>query len=135
MHPLLDIFLWDGEVSASYMIPKYSPTVVGAFAYIIIHFFFLPTGGTFVSNASPAEYEPMARARAFLAEHLSSNEPLVMKSTEILNLVEFDVESRPSKVSRIQATPDTIHKCLYDPTNGRDVNIPRNLFVDPRCRD
>ena len=73
------------------MIPNYNIAVVGAFAYTIINFYFLPTGGTFDSNTSPAEYDPLARARAFLAEHLYTDEPLVTKYADIFNLVEFDL--------------------------------------------
>ena len=29
-----------------------------------------------------------------------------------------------------QATPYTIHKGVYDPAQGRDVNTPHNSFVD-----
>ena len=110
------------------MILKYTPTVAGLFTYAVMHFFFLPTGDTFGSNTSPAEYEPLTRARAFLAEHLSRDEPLVMKHTEILNLVDFDVEYNPSKVSYTQATPDTIHKGVYDPTKGWDINTSHSFF-------
>ena len=77
--------------------------------------FFLHTGGTFGSNTNPDDYEPLAGARAFLAEHLSRDEPLVMNHDEILNLVEFEVESEPSNVVYTQDTTDTIHKGVYDP--------------------
>ena len=72
--------------------------MAGLFAYAIMNFFFLPTGGTFGSNITPAEYEYeyLARARYFLAEHISIDEPLIMKCAAILNLVEFDVYSDPS---------------------------------------
>ena len=87
-------------------------------------FSFLPTGDTFGSNPSPAGYEPLGRAKAFLAAHLSRDEPLVMKNAEILNLVEFAVESEPSNMVYTQAIPVTIHKGVYDPVQGRDVNTP-----------
>ena len=124
--PFLDILLWDDSISGVYMIPKYNPAVAGSLAYAIMNFCFLPIGGNFFSNTIPAEYDPLARARAFLAEHLTRDEPLVMKYAEIINLVKFDVEYDPSKVWYTQATPDTIHKVIYDPANGRDVNTPRN---------
>ena len=113
-HPFLDIFLWDDEVSGAYRIPKYNPAVAGDFDYAIIHVFFRPTGDTFGSNTIPAEHKPLSRARAFLAKHLSRDEPLVMKHAEILNLVDFAVESEPSNVVYTQSTPDNIHKGVYD---------------------
>ena len=78
-HPFLDIFLRDDDVSRAYRIPKYKPEVAGDFSYAIIHLFFLYTGGSFDYNTSLAEYEPLAKARDFLAEHLYRDEPLVMK--------------------------------------------------------
>ena len=112
------------------MIPKCNPAVAGAFAYATMDFFFLPTEDTFGPKTSSAEYYPLARARAFLAEHLSRDEPLVMKHVEILNFVKFKVESEPFNVVYTQTTPETIHKGVYDPTRGRDVNNPHKPFVD-----
>ena len=65
-----------------------------------------------------------------MVENLSRDEPLVMKYAKILNFVEFAVESEPSNMVYTQATPDTIHKGVYDPSQGRDVNTPHNPFVD-----
>ena len=78
-HPYEDILLWDDDVSGAYRLPKYHPSVAGAFAFSLLDYFFLPTGGTFGSNTSPHEYESFARARAFLAKHLSRDETLILK--------------------------------------------------------
>ena len=129
-HPHKEIYVWDDDVSGAYRVPKYHPNVAGAFAYAILNFLFLPTGGTFGSNTSPQEYEPFARARAFLAEHLSRDESLVLKHLNILSLVEFDEETDPTSVSYVQATADALHQGVYNSTLGRDVNTPHNPFVD-----
>ena len=126
----MGIYLWDDDISSAYRITKYNPAVNGSLAYVIMNFLFLPIGDIFGSNTSPAEYEPLVRGRVFFAEKISMDEPLVIKYTEILNLVEFDVESEPSKVLYIQATPSTIHKGVYRPANSWDVNAHHKLFVD-----
>ena len=114
----------DDNFSGAYMIPKYNPAVARAFDYAIICLLFLPIGGELVSNINPADFEALARARSFLAENLSRDEPLVMKHTKIFNLVEVDVEYDPSRVSYTQATPKTIHKGAYHPSKGRNDNTP-----------
>ena len=111
------------------MTPKHNPEMVRSFAYDIMNLFFLSTGGIFDSNTSPAEHEPLARARAFLADNLSRHEPLVMTNADVLNVVEFDVEPEPYKVSYTQVTPETIHKGVYNPAKGRDVNTSNNPFL------
>ena len=78
-------------MSGAYRIPKYNPAVAGAFAFAIMQYFFLPTGGTFGSNTSPHEYKPFAQARAYLAEHLSRDETLVLKYKEIFSLVKLQL--------------------------------------------
>ena len=93
-------------------------------------YFFLPTDGTFGSNTSPAEYEPLARARAFLASHLSRDTSLVTTHAKILDLVEFEVEENPLSVQYTQAIADDIHRGVFDPSQGRDVNTPHHPFVD-----
>ena len=129
-HPFKDILLWDDDVSGAYRIPKYNPAVAGAFAYSLLDYFFLPTGGTFGSNTSPQEYEPFAQARAFLAEHLSRDETLVLKHQKILSLVEFATSDNPDPSVFVQAKADDVHTGVYDTALGRDVNTPHNQFVE-----
>ena len=114
----------------AHMIPKCNPVVDRAFAYDIMNFFFLPRGDNFGSNTSPTEYEPLGRAKSFLAENLSRNEPPVMKYAESLSLVKFDVEYDLSRVSYTQAATETIHKCVYNTAKECDVNTPHSPFVD-----
>ena len=134
-YPSQDIFLWDDDISGAYRIPKYNPAVTGAFSYAIISYFFLPTGGTFGSHTSPTGYEHLTRARAFLASYLSRGTSLVTKHTKIQNLVEFEVDNNSTSVCLTQAFSDSIHKCVYDPSLGRDVNAPHNPFVDDTMMD
>ena len=88
-YPRNYILIWDDDVLGAYRIPKYNPTVGGAFAFSIMNYFCLPTRVTLGSVTSPVEYEPMAQAKAFFADHLSSNKWLLIKHQEILNLVGF----------------------------------------------
>ena len=56
------------------MLPKYNPDVTGAgaFAFAIMHYFFLPTGDTFSLITIPTDYDSVAQNRTFfLADYLS----------------------------------------------------------------
>ena len=70
----------------------------------------LSIGETFGSDTSLAEYEPLARAHAFLVSHLSRDTSLVTKHAKILDLVDFEVESNPVSVYFTQSVADGIHK-------------------------
>ena len=126
----MDVFLWDDDASGAYLISKYIPAVAGAFSYVIMNLFLLSIRDIFGFNTSPADYEPLARAIAFLFEYLSMDDPLVITHAEIINLVDVDVEFDPSKVAYNQAIPDTTHKSIYNISKRRDVNTPRNPFMD-----
>ena len=91
---------------------------------------FLPTGGVFGSKTSPHEYEPFARARAFLAEHLSRDQTLVMKHANILQAVEIEVEPNQHQVKFVPTKADSINKGVFHPGTTTSVNTPHNPFVD-----
>lgn len=129
-YPHTDIYLWDDDVAGAYRIPKYHPAVAAAFCFIIMSWLFLPTGGTFGSTTSPPEYEPYARARAFLAEHLSRDDTLVLKHADILRLVQFETEADPSSVVYVQAVADSINKGVFVEGSDTPVNTPHNPYVD-----
>ena len=69
--PLLDIYLWDDDVSGAFRQGKYNPEVAAAFCFIIFGILWLPCGQTFGGNTSPHCYEPLANAREYLAKHFS----------------------------------------------------------------
>ena len=102
---------------------------------MLLVLFLMPCSITFsfqqgapLANTSPQKYEPFAQARAFIAEHFSRDQPLVMKHQGILSLVDFDVEPNPSAVVYTPAA-DTLHCGLYDSALGCDVNAPHNSLL------
>ena len=130
IYPSQDIFIWDDDISGTYTIPKYNPSVAESFAYAIISYFSPSHSGIFGSNNIPSEYETLARARVFLAGHLSRDPSLVAKNAKILDLVEYEVEEDPSSVQYTPEVADDLHQGVYDPTLGRDMNTPHNQFSD-----
>ena len=116
--------------AGAYREPKYNPAVASAFEFAILNWLFLSTGGVFGSTTSPAEYEPYARARAFLAMSLSRNTDLVQKHSAILDLVQFDTEPNPESVTFVQAKADFLNPGVINPDTGLAVKTPHFPFVD-----
>ena len=128
-YPNKDTYIWDDDVAGAYRIPKYNPAVALAFASAIMEWLFLPTGDVFGSKTSPHEYEPFARARALLAEHLSRDQTLVMKHADILQAVEIEVEPNPNEVHFVSSKTDSINKGVFRP----GTNVSMNTLIIPLC--
>ena len=88
-YPKEDILLMDDDVKGAFRHSKYHPDIASVFAFIILTKLYIPTGGTFGSTTSPANFEPFARARTFLAEKFSKESDLVEKHWDLLKNVEF----------------------------------------------
>ena len=88
-HPSSDILLFDDDVKGAFRHCKYHPDVASAFSFIISKFLFIPMGGTFGSITSPANFEPIARARVHLADFLLDRRDLLEKYKHIINKVKF----------------------------------------------
>ena len=92
--------------------------------FIISNYLYIPLGGTFGSITSPANFEPIARARIHLAEYLSNRRDLYHKFKHIIDEVKFS--EKPSATTKfVQATKDSIHKGVIDLEKTR-----YNMFVD-----
>ena len=85
---------------------------------------FIPLGGTFGSITSPANFEPIARARVHLAYHLSNRRDLYIKYKDIIDRVQFS-EDPLQDVIFTQAKEDSIHTGVADMDRTR-----YNMFVD-----
>ena len=90
------------------MIPEYSPAIAGPFAFVVISYFFLHTGGIFDSSTSPTKYDLMTQDSTFLAENLSRNEWIILKKQYILILVDFETDFSGTVPSFIQAIKESI---------------------------
>ena len=108
-HPRSDILLFDDDVKGAFRHCKYHPDIASAFSFIISSFLFIPLGGTFGSITSPANFEPIARARTHLAEFLSDRRDLLEKYKDIINKVEFLDEPDKNTVY-VQAVADVFNQ-------------------------
>ena len=123
-HPHSDILLFDDDVKGAFRHCKYHPDIASAFSFIIGQLLFIPLGGTFGSITSPANFEPIARARTHLAEYLSDRRDLLHKYEHIIDKVQFSEEPTEQQVF-IQAIQDSTHKGVK---NLRKTSY--NMFVD-----
>ena len=127
-YPDEDILVFDDDVSGAFRHAKHNPDIASAISFVIGELLFIPTGQTFGSNTSPANFEPIARARTILATHLDGQPNLVEKHKLILDKVTFS-DPPTSKTTFVKAIPDTIHKGVFD-KKGKRKRPQHNMFVD-----
>ena len=108
-YPTEDIYLFDKDVKGAFRQSKYNPDVSSVFFFIISLYFFLPTGGTFGAVPGPSNFDPIARARTYLATLMSRKKSLVNKHWDIIKLMKFSKKSPPS-TTYVQAVADDIKK-------------------------
>ena len=123
-YPQSDILLFYDDFKDSFRHCKYHPDVASAFAFIISQYLFIPLGGTFGSITSPSNFEPIARARVHLAEHLSDRRDLLKKYRHIIDKVKFSPEPTEG-IEFVQAINDRIHQGIKNPRKTK-----YNMFVD-----
>ena len=126
-YPDEEILLMDDDVKGAFRHPKYHPDIAAIFAFIILSKLFIPTGGTFGSTTSPANFEPFARARTFLAEKYSREFDLVEKHWDILQSVQFSALP-DENVTYVQAVADEFNKGVLSAEGKTQTQY--NMFVD-----
>ena len=126
-YPTEDIYLFDDDVKGAFRQSKYNPDVSPVFSFIISLYFFLPTGGTFGAVPSPSNFEPIARARTYLATLMSRKKSLVKKHWDIIKLMKFSKRSPPS-TTYVQAVPDAINQGVKDHQGNSRTTY--SIFVD-----
>ena len=131
-NPHSDIFLFDDDVKSAFRQCKYHPDVASAFSFVISELLFIPLGGTFGAITSPANFEPIARARVHLAGHLSTRRDLLPKYSHIIDKVKFSEDSSvPSTFT--QAVKDSIHKgCTNKHKTKYNMFVDDNLFAQTK---
>lgn len=127
-YPNKDIFLWDDDVKSCFRHGKHHPDVMPAFGLIIDQLTYFYVGQTFGSVFSPANQEPIRRARAQLAQALFDDASLVAKHKSLLAKVQFDVEAVHG-ATLVAANPCSRNSGVLDST-GRPANTPLHTFVD-----
>jgi len=130
--PLEEILLWDDDVSGAFRLVKYNPEIAAAFSAILNNILCVPVGQNFGGNTSAQNWEGIARAREYLAQHFSNPKFsfLLKKHKSILSLIKFS--SPPTKTIKFsKAFPDSHHQGVY--TDNVIQNTPHNTFVDDNC--
>jgi hypothetical protein len=128
-YPKKEIELFDDDASGAFRHAKHNPDIAPAISFVIGEHLFVPTGQTFGSNTSPANWEPIARARAILARSLhDKSEMLVKKHAKILDAVEFSPPPEQN-TQFVQAVADELHKGVFE-IDGTRQPPQHNMFVD-----
>ena len=126
-YPDEDILLWDDDIAGCFRQEKHHPDIAPAYGLIIDMFLYFYVGQTFGSVFSPANNEPIRRAREQLAEALGENPAIIEKHRELLNKVVFsDPPKSGTKFSKAK-------KCSINAgvvKQGEVANTPLNTFVD-----
>ena len=122
-----DRLLFDDDVKGAFRHCKYHPDVLSAFAYIVSNRLYSPLGGTFGSTTSPANFEPLARARIHLAQRLSKNRKLIAKHKAIIGKVQYH-EPPDTTQLYVQAKIDAINDGIEDERGNTHTTY--NMFVD-----
>ena len=131
-YPDDEIVLMDDDVKGAFRHCKYHPDIATAFAFIIQNLLFIPLGGTFGSVVSPANFEPIARARIHLAEYLSTRTDLLDKYKHIIDKVKFSDPPDPS-IKYAKGIPDKFNtgvQCLK--STKYHMFVDDSLFVQTR---
>ena len=131
-YPTTEILLFDDDVKSAFRQCKYHPDVASAFSFIIKQYLFIPLGGTFGSITSPANFEPIARARIHLAHHLSNRRDLYLKYKDIIDRVQFSDDPSPN-TTFTQAKKDSIHVGVVDADRTKfNMFVDDNLFAQTK---
>ena len=119
-----DKVLMGDDVKGAYGHCKYHPDIATAFAFIIQQLLFIPLGGTFGSIVSPANFEPIVRARTHLAEYLSTRTNLLVKYKHIIDKVKFSDPPEKS-IEHAKAITDKFNTGVQCPNTTK-----YHMFVD-----
>ena len=131
-HPYSDILLFDDDVKGAFRHCKYHPDIATAFSFAVDQLLFIPLGGTFGSITSPANFEPIARARTHLAEFLSDRRDLLSKYEHIINKVQFSEEPTVN-TGFVQAVRDSTHKGVKNlGKTSYNMFVDDNLFAQTK---
>ena len=126
-YPTTDLLFFDDDVKGVFRHCKYYPDVLSAFTYTFSNRLYFPLRGTFGSTTSPANFEPLYRARTHLAQRLSRNRMLIAKHKAIIDKVKY-CEPPDTTQLYVQATTDAINNGIEDERG--DSHTTYNMFVD-----
>ena len=95
--------------------------------YTVSNRLYFPLGGTFESTTSPANFEPLIRAKTHLTQRLSRNHKLIAKYEVIIDKVKYCAPSDTTQLY-VQAKSDAINNGIEDERGNTHTTY--NMFVD-----
>ena len=136
-YPDLDRHTGDDDVQCAFPRIKYNPNLVAMHSAISNGTLMMSTGLTFGDNTSPSNWEPIARARQQLAQHLWIHDPdIISKAAPYLPPFKFAPPATPAeRASFTKAIPDSINKGVLDAMGNRrpptyDHHVDDNMYAD-----
>ena len=127
-YPSTDILIHANDYKSCFRQLKHHPDILAGFAYIISTYLFFPTGMTFGSNISVANWESVRRVAEKTAVHLFADKTLRTKHRAILDQLRW---SKPADNDTIfiKAKRDSKNEGVLDKV-GLPVPTPHHYFVD-----
>ena len=72
--PNIDILQFLDDVSGAFRWSRLHPWIATAFFFMLFDTLYIPTGQVFGSNTSAQNFEPIAKSRTILAQHIFEHE-------------------------------------------------------------
>lgn len=129
-YPSHDRHTGDDDVQCAFPRVKYNPNLVAMHSSISNKTLMMSTGLTFGDNTSPSNWEPVARARQQLAQHLWHQEDIIDRARPYLPPMVFEPPATPEEQATFTvAIADSQNKGVLD-ANGARIAPRYNHHVD-----
>jgi hypothetical protein len=133
-YPTRELYLVDDDVSGAFRHAKYNPNLVALHACLLFGFLFMSTGQTFGDCSSPANFEPIARARQQYAQFLWSQATTLHLARTYLPKLQFQPQPTDPNVFT-QSTPDSLNQGVFNSDGSRrpptfDHHVDDNIYGD-----
>lgn len=136
-YPTEEIYLADDDVSGAFRHTKYGPELVAMHTSVQCGIGVLNTGATFGDCTSPSNFDPIARARRFLAQYLwLCDHGVVDRASRALPIVQLNAAPTMAESSAFtQADADDLHTGVFYSTGDRrpppyPMHVDDNLYAD-----
>ena len=135
-YPLHDRHTGDDDVQCAFPRIKYNPNLVGMHIAISNNTLIMNTGLTFGDNTSPSNWEPVARARQQLAQHLWHQPDIIDRARPYLPPVRFEPPATPAeRASFAIAIADSQNTGVFDASGARlapryNHHVDDNMYGD-----
>lgn len=135
-YPDSDRHTGDDDVQCAFPRIKYNPQLVAMHSSISNGTLSMSTGLTFGDNTSPSNWEPIARARQQLAQHLWHEPDILTRAQQFLPPFIFAPPATATeRKAFVRAIPDSLNTGVLDSKGHRraptyDHHVDDNLYAD-----